>query len=172
MRALAAIHIAGDTACSFGLVPLVSFSVASGPSEISSSLALRRVPDSLPACPGLYPFSPPPHLTTGPYWPSHPLLATTPLPPLPPSRFLSSGHPGTSVLSCPLPPSRFLSSGHPGTSVLSCPLPPSRFLSSGHPGTSVLSCPLPRLPACRLAGVNWCLNSSSLNCATSSETLE
>ena len=36
MRALAAIHIAGDTACSFGLVPLVSFSVAPGPSEISS----------------------------------------------------------------------------------------------------------------------------------------
>ena len=47
-----------------------------------------------------------------PYRPSHPLLATTPLPPLPPSRFLSSRHPGTSVLSCPppllpsLPPSR------------------------------------------------------------------
>ena len=38
-----------------------------------------------------------------PYWPSHPLLATTPLPPLPPSRFLSCGHLGTSALSCPLP---------------------------------------------------------------------
>ena len=35
--ALAAIYIAGDTACSsFGLVPLVSFSVAPGPNEISS----------------------------------------------------------------------------------------------------------------------------------------
>ena len=44
-----------------------------------------------------------------PYRPSHPQLATTPLPPLPPSCFLSSGHPGTSVLSCTtlphLPPS-------------------------------------------------------------------
>jgi len=67
-----------------------------------------------------------------PYWPSHPLLATTPLP----------------------------------------PLPPSRFLSSGHPGTTALSCPLPRLPPCPLAVVTWCLNSSSLNCATSTETLE
>ena len=38
-----------------------------------------------------------------PYRPSHPLLATTPLPPLPPSRFLSSGHPGISVLSL-MPP--------------------------------------------------------------------
>ena len=29
-------HIAGDTAYSFGLVPLVSFSVAPGPNEMSS----------------------------------------------------------------------------------------------------------------------------------------
>ena len=36
MRALAAIYIAGGTACSFGLVPLVSFSVAPAPNEISS----------------------------------------------------------------------------------------------------------------------------------------
>ena len=36
MRALAAIHIAGDTACNFGLVTLFSFNVAPGPSEISS----------------------------------------------------------------------------------------------------------------------------------------
>ena len=39
-----------------------------------------------------------------PYWPSYPLLTTTPLPSLPPSHCLSSGHPGTSVLSCPPPP--------------------------------------------------------------------
>ena len=71
---------------------------------LAISLALRRVPDSLPACP----FTRFLRLlteTTGPYRPSHPLLATTPHPPLPPSRFLSSGHPGTSVLSCPPPPS-------------------------------------------------------------------
>ena len=36
MRALAASYIAGGTACSFGLVPLVGFSVAPGPNEISS----------------------------------------------------------------------------------------------------------------------------------------
>ena len=36
MRALAAMHITGDTACSFGLVPLVGFSVTPGPNEISS----------------------------------------------------------------------------------------------------------------------------------------
>ena len=46
-----------------------------------------------------------------PYRLSPPLLAATPLPALPPSRFLSSGHPGTSVLSCP-PPSLHPSRGH------------------------------------------------------------
>ena len=55
-------------------------------------------------CLSLYPFSPPPQLNNRPLSALHPLFATTPLPPLPPSRFLSSGHHGTSVLSCPPPP--------------------------------------------------------------------
>ena len=41
MRALAAIHIAGNTACSFGLVPLVtSVSVAPGPNDEISSVSV------------------------------------------------------------------------------------------------------------------------------------
>ena len=107
MRALAAIHIAGDTACSFGLVPLVSFGVASGPSEISSSLALRRVPDSLPACPGLYPFSPPPHLNNRPLLalPSPTRHYTSPSPPSIPLPVLCTPRHLSALMPPPSPPS-------------------------------------------------------------------
>ena len=54
-------------------------------------------------CLSLYPFSPPPHPNNQPLIGPPMPHATTPLPPLPPSRFLSSGHPSTSVLPCPLP---------------------------------------------------------------------
>ena len=85
----------------------------------------------------LYPFSPPPHPNNGPYWPSHPLLATTPLPPLPPPP------------SIPLP-------------VLWTPL----HLSALMPPSPASPLPPPPPPP---AVVTWCLNSNSLNSATSTK---
>ena len=77
-------------------------SAPQSPAHHYTSPSPHSVPNSLPASVLLL-FS---HLNN---WPSSPLLTSTPLPPLPPPLFLSSGHPGTSVLSCTtlphLPPS-------------------------------------------------------------------
>ena len=103
-------------------------------------------------CLSLYPFSPPPH-------PNNQPLIGPPIPYLPLHLSLPSLHPVSCPLDtpapqcshAPLPPSRFLSSGHPGTSVLSCP-PPSipfpvlwtpRHLSAlMPPSLHPVSCPL------------------------------
>ena len=95
---------------------------------LAISLALRRMPDSLPACP----FTRFLRLL-----PKQPALI------------------GPPILYSPLHLS--LPSLHPA----SCPL--------DTPAPQCSHAPLPRLPPSPLAVVTWCLNSSSLNSATSTK---
>ena len=84
------------------------------------------------------------------------------------------------ILSLPVPLPVFSASSPKQPAIIGPPIlysPLHLSLPSLHPAscpldTPATQCSQARLPPSLLAVVTWCLNSSSLNCATSTETLE
>ena len=152
--------MAGDAECSFSLLSVVGFSVASVPIWISLCHAqnqLTNVAQSTECEISLlvsvpFPFSLPPHLTIPLLGPPHPLHCCTSHPSLHLTSCLPTTHapahshaPSQPLAPLSLHPSHlFMSSDHPGTCTLMrllppppAPLtPPPHFPSSDHPATS------------------------------------